>query len=133
MSEKSQKLNNWNKIKIALHSQTQRSPYVNEGEVWWCATGENVGIEINCKGTRFSRPVIILKKLNQKSFLVVPLTSQLKRGNWYVSFDFQNKHQCAVLSQIKIMSIERFYRLMGTVDDNDLKKVQRGFTSLYSF
>ena len=30
-----------------------------EWEIWWCSIGENVGVEINGKGSHFMRPVII--------------------------------------------------------------------------
>ena len=33
-----------------------------EGDVWWAAVGENVGVEIDGKSQRYSRPIVILKK-----------------------------------------------------------------------
>ena len=58
--------------------------------------GENVGIEINGKGKRFLRPVLILKKLSKNGFLGVPLTSQEHKGNWYANFIFLDKKQFAM-------------------------------------
>ena len=34
---------------------TGRVPDTREGEVWWCAVGENVGVEINGKSKTFAR------------------------------------------------------------------------------
>ena len=28
---------------------TGRVPAIKEGEIWWCAMGENIGVEINGK------------------------------------------------------------------------------------
>lgn len=43
-------------------------PTVNEGEVWWCGVGANVGVEISGKGKRHSRParVISVSRLYNK-------------------------------------------------------------------
>lgn len=44
--------------------------------MWWCAVGENVGVEIDGKSEKYSRPVIVLKKHTNRCFTGVPLTSQ---------------------------------------------------------
>ena len=57
----SKRFNEWIRIKEKLH-QVGRTPHNLEGEIWWSAVGENVGVEINGKGDVFSRPVLIMKK-----------------------------------------------------------------------
>ena len=39
---------------------------------------ENIGYEIDGKSREFTRPVIVLKKYNQYSFLAAPLTTTQK-------------------------------------------------------
>ena len=51
----------WIKVKETKHFENVPRT-IREGEVWWCAIGENVGIEINGKSETFARPVLILKK-----------------------------------------------------------------------
>ena len=104
---------------------------ISEGEVWWCAVGENVGIEINGKSEFFSRPVLIAKKLSKFGFLAVPLTSQKHEGSWYVNFGFKNKTQYAALAQMRVMSATRLYRYIGKVPDSDLQVVKDGLRRLY--
>ena len=93
---------------------------------------ENVGVEINGKSEYFSRPVLVLKKLSRYGFMGIPITSQKHEGSWYVSFEFQNRTETAVLSQAKVFSISRLYSRIGQVPDTDLAKVREGFIYLYS-
>lgn len=120
----------WIGVKRKVHV-SNKVPTINEGEIWWCAMGRNVGVEINGKSTRFSRPVLILKKLSKQGFLGVPLTSQDKTGSWYVSFIFQDKKQTAALCQIRVLSASRLYNNMGTVPETDFSLVKNAFLKLY--
>lgn len=120
----------WIIVKENVHV-VGRTPDIREGEIWWCAIGENVGIEINGKNEVFSRPVLIMKKLSRYGFLGVPLTSQEHIGSWYVSFKFKEKMQFASLAQIRVLSVSRLYKKMGMVPDSDLQTVKDGFKKLY--
>ena len=62
----------WNTIKQKIDKATHIPPRINEGEVWWVSIGLNVGSEIYGKNKDFARPVVILKKLNKKMYLVAP-------------------------------------------------------------
>lgn len=119
----------WILLKEKLHND-KRVFLVSEGDVWWCAVGENVGVEICGKGKTFVRPVLVVRKFGKFSFLGVPLTSQNHKGSWYVSFRFKNKKQIAVLSQIETISVLRLYNKMGTVPNSDLDLVKEGIYKL---
>lgn len=123
----------WNNLKQQTHSQNHKPPFVNVGDIWWTHIGHNIGYEINGKGKRFVRPVIVLHKLNAYIFLCVPLTSANKSGSWYVSFSFQDKISVACLHQIRVIDYRRFADKFGEADEQDLKKTQKGFYSLYNF
>ncbi len=123
-------LSEWNKVKGEVHS-IGHIPSIREGEVWWCTVGENVGVEINGKGNKFLRPVIVFRKLSEIGFLGVPLTSQKHVGSWYVHFMLKDKQQIAVLSQIKVFSVFRLYRKMGMLPKDDLKIIEEAFWDLY--
>ena len=130
MNKKGKKFfKDWIILKEKLHND-KRTYLVSEGDVWWCAVGENVGVEICGKGKTFVRPVLVLKKFGRFSFLGVPLTSQCHNGSWYVSFYFKNKKQTAVLAQIETVSVLRLYNKMGTVPNSDLAEVREGLYKL---
>ena len=125
--------NKWNELKKSIHNAGNLHD-ISEREVWWTAIGKNIGIEVNGKSRRFSRPVLIYKKLSKFGFLGIPLTTQEHDSSWYVPFDFQGKTSYAVLSQIKTMSVLRLYGApMGRISNADFRKICRGFSSLYHY
>lgn len=105
--------------------------FFKEGDIWWCALGENVGIEINGKGSMFSRPVFVYKKLSRDGFMGIPLSTQIKEGSWYVSISFQ-KEICANIAQARVFSTSRMYTKLGELDEKDQKRIKDGFLHLYS-
>jgi mRNA interferase MazF len=69
----------WNTIKKTTDAIDEEARlFYREGEVWWVRLGKNIGYEMNGKDREFTRPVIILKKYNQYSFLAAPLTTAVK-------------------------------------------------------
>ena len=120
----------WIDLKKKLHFGNS-VPKISEGDVWWCGFGENVGIEINGKSTRFSRPVVIMKKLSQYGFMGIPLTTREKTGEWYAEFEFLGKKQFAAVCQARVMSSSRLYKKLGQVPKSDLKIVKDAFHELY--
>ena len=130
VQEKAKLLEKWNKRKININNSAN-TPKITEGELWWCASGENVGVEMNGKTDRFARPVLIYKKLNKHSFLAIPISTQIKTGSWYIKFTFKKMLRVAVLSQIKVMSVYRLYDRMGELDNSNMSKIVAGFNALY--
>jgi len=82
--------------------------------------GQNVGFEQNGKGKDFVRPVIILKKITNDMFIGVPLSTQLKDGNWFYKFDFMKNdkvsHNIAIIPQIKMYSTKRLLNRIGKMN-----------------
>lgn len=125
-----QEFNDWIEVKIDVNHRGLKFNF-SEGEVWWCAIGRNVGVEINGKGKEFVRPVFVLRKLNKRSFMAVPLTSQEHSGAWYVNFRFKNMQEYAALSQVRIVSVARLYRRIGRADEMDVLRIRQGFHDLF--
>ena len=120
----------WIILKEKLHFG-RSVPKISEGDIWWCGCGENVGIEINGKSKRFSRPVLIMKKLSHCGFMGIPLTSQKKVGTWYAKFTFLGKREYAALCQARVMSSSRLYEKIGQIPLSDLEIVRKAFVELY--
>lgn len=105
-----------------------------EWEIWWCSIGENVGIEINGKGNKFTRPVIIYHKFSRYGFMGIPLTTKNHTAmapDWYVNFRFRGNDQFAALHQIERISVFRLCRKIGELDDVDIARIKTGFARLY--
>ncbi len=122
----------WMGVKERLEHRSEKNLYFKEGEVWWVAIGENIGVEVSGKGTGFSRPMLVYKKLSQESFLGIPLTTHIKQGSWYISFAFAESIACANLAQIRVVSAARLYTKLGDATTENFAKVKSGFLRLYS-
>lgn len=120
----------WIKLKENIH-KIGRIRSFREGEIWWAAMGENVGIEINGKNDVFSRPVLVFRKFGPEGFLGIPLSSQIHNGIWYSNFSHNGIAECALLSQIRVLSVSRLYKRIGKVTKEDYEKIAAGLKKLY--
>jgi mRNA-degrading endonuclease toxin of MazEF toxin-antitoxin module len=121
----------WIGLKEKLHNIQNGPPLVKERDLWWISFGENIGSEINGKGALFSRPAIIIKKLSRGFYLVAPTTSQKKTGNWYVEVRQEGKLMYVCLHQIRTVDYRRLSSRLGTLDEEDFRKVNTAFGTLY--
>jgi mRNA interferase MazF len=121
----------WWKITIKLHAKEQKSLF-KEGDVWWCSIGMNVGVEIFGKGKDFTRPIIVFKKFDARSFLGIPLTTQYKEGVWHIPLVHNGKKQYAVLSQLRMLDSRRLIDKMGSLNEGNYEKIRDCFVRLYT-
>jgi mRNA interferase MazF len=124
------KFSEWMGVKGKLHFKKHRIPRVYEAEMWWASIGENVGTEINGKSQLFTRPVIVLKRLAQGFFFVIPVTTQIRDGTWYVTFKHRGKMMTACLHHTRSMDYRRLFSKIGELDDADFKRIKEGFQRL---
>ena len=120
----------WCKLKIALWRKDSKVIF-KQGDIWWCSLGMNLGEEIFGKGTKFTRPVLIFRKFTSNSFLGLPLTTQEKRGSWYVEITIHGKKNWVILNQARILDRKRLTNRIAALDDADLKKVRERFLEFY--
>ena len=75
------------------------------------------------------RPVIVIRKYGDL-FFGVPLSSQTHRGMWYESFEFKNKTQCVLLSQVGKYSANRLRYKMGRISTKEYYRINDAIISL---
>ncbi|MDO4987372.1 MAG: type II toxin-antitoxin system PemK/MazF family toxin [Candidatus Saccharibacteria bacterium] len=128
---KEKRFDEWIGIKARLH-YIGRIRLIKEGDVWWCAFGENIGVEMNGKSGAFTRPVIVFKKHNGMSFMAIPLTTKLHPDDKrYIRFTFQGKEESAVLIQARTLSVSRLNKRIGRLSNSDMALVRDGFKRYY--
>ncbi len=125
--------NEWNAIKKKIDAK-EKTIQFKEREIFWVSIGENIGNEQNGKGDSFSRPVLVVKKLNKQLFFGVPLSTKLREGTYFYQFQFlENQKNSALLVQAKIFDIKRADKKMGMIKKNDfieLKKMLKDLLDL---
>ncbi|MEK7607883.1 MAG: hypothetical protein AAB484_03120 [Patescibacteria group bacterium] len=70
----------WHIEKSDIHELKNR-PFFHERDIWFTSIGANIGFEIDGKGEKFLRPVIIIKKFNNESFWGISMTKKEKIGD----------------------------------------------------
>lgn len=110
----------WNNLKKNIND---RNPiYVSEREVWFCSVGLNVGSEQDGKNEAFERPVLVIKKITSNTFIGVPLTSNKKKGSWYIPIDSMDSS--AIITQIKLFDTRRLTRKMKLIPIDEFELVK---------
>ncbi len=74
--------------------------------------GLNVGFEQDGKGDDFLRPVLIIKKLNNRFFIGLPLTKSIKKSPHVVAV---SDSSFAIFSQIRAFDSKRLLYRMETI------------------
>ncbi len=123
----------WNKLKQNIDKSAHVPPIVKEGEFWWASLGVNVGSEIDGKSRDFTRPVFIIKKLPNKTFLVAPATTAHREGYLYFKTKFDNFESCISLNQIKIISYKRLYEKYSDfiISEENFSEIRNRIYSYY--
>ena len=112
----------WIITKIII-DKSENVALINEGGVYWCSLGENIGFEQNGKGEDFRRPVLILKKFNNSIFWGVPLSTKNKDNKYYVKVLLKDLEQSALISQLRILDTKRLDKKIGYISKIDHIKI----------
>lgn len=100
----------WIYEKIIIDKTEITDLIINEGQVYWCSLGENIGFEQNGKGDYFQRPVLIFKKFNNNMFWGVPMSTKIKEGNrYYIKVLLKDVEQSSLISQLRVLDSKRLY------------------------
>ena len=122
-------LRKWCNFKKEINTKPRKLPYVKEREVWWFSLGVNVGHELNGKGGDFSRPCVVLRKINKYTVLVLPLTSIDKKHSphhFHVG-NLSGKCAYAVLSQARVVDLKRVLNKEGIIAKGIFNQLKHEF------
>jgi mRNA interferase MazF len=119
----SKKFDNWNEIKKNLHGE-HKAVIFKERDIFWVSIGINIGYEQDGKGEIFSRPVVIVKKYNNNLFFGVPLSTTIREGSFFFSFDFNNEISSALLVQGRVYDAKRLENKIGMISKNDFESLK---------
>ena len=122
--EMNKDFNSWNERKKSIHEKIFRA-FVHEREIWWCSLGINVGNEEDGKNESFERPVLVLKKFNKDTVLIIPLTTKVKENKYHFPFTHENIKFAVILSQIRLVSTKRLSRRVRKIDHNLFKQIKQ--------
>jgi mRNA interferase MazF len=121
----------WNKQKQEINSSS-KNKFVNEGDVWWCVLGMNIGYEQNGKHKNFKRPVLIIKKFSNNVSLVIPLTTSSKDHRFrYLLNNTKIKKSKIIISQMKTIDNKRLNQKITRLDKLEINKIRKTIRKLF--
>ena len=112
----------WNELKKKIN--IKKSIYVSERDVWFCSVGLNIGSEQSGKHELFERPVLVIKKVTNNTFIGVPLTSNKKKGSWYI--EIKSTQSSAIISQVKLFDTKRLARKIKVISVEEFEIIRDG-------
>jgi mRNA interferase MazF len=125
----------WNETKKELNTRTSSKPlHFKQGEVWWCSVGVNVGHEVDGKGIKFQRPVLIVQVVNRETFLGVPISKQIKEsGTYRTTFHISpGETRQALVSQVKLFDSARLTERMVKIPYSELEIIRKALKNIFS-
>ncbi|MES2023778.1 MAG: type II toxin-antitoxin system PemK/MazF family toxin [Patescibacteria group bacterium] len=95
---------------------------MSERDIWFCSVGLNIGSEQSGKHELFERPVLVIKKVTLNTFIGVPLTSNKKKGSWYV--EIPSTGSSAIISQVKLIDTRRLARKIAVIPVEEFEVIK---------
>ncbi len=118
----------WSRQKQAIDARNTNSlPKFSEREVWWCNVGLNIGSEIYGKGDYFTRPVLILRKINAQNFIGIPTSTNMQKNIIFypISLDGQETDIC--FNQIRTFSTKRLSSKIEKINAQKFQDIKQKF------
>lgn len=121
----SKNFDEWNSVKKVLEKDIENFLQINERELWWCSLGINLGDEEDGKDDNFERPVLIIKKFNNRIIWVLPLSTQSGNLKYYFSINYKNIKSYVILSQLRLVSVKRLKRMLGKLSPKQFSEIKQ--------
>jgi mRNA interferase MazF len=117
----------WNKLKKTTDGKDEAARlFFREGEIWWVHLGVNIGYETDGKRKDFARPVVVLKKYNQYSFLALPLSTANKSNRYWAWIgNVDGKDAFANLSQLRNIDSKRLINKVAHLPADHLEALKK--------
>jgi len=118
------KYDRWNRLKKKLNNKENIIKF-SSGNIYFTSIGQNIGYESYGEKELYLRPVLVYKKLSKTTFLGIPLTSKLKEGSYYFSFNYKKDvTTTAMFNQMRVFDIRRTEYYSGHIKLSDFAKLK---------
>ena len=112
----------WNIFKQTL--EKRGSLLFKRGDIRWCHLGINVGHEQDGGGETFARPVVVYKKINNYTCIIIPLTTRKPRHG-EVSIQINGQTAVFLIHQIRLIDSKRLNIKIGEIDIETHARMQK--------
>ncbi len=93
--------------------------------------GCNLGHEQDGKGEQFERPILIIKKFNNRIFWALPLTTKNKENVFYFKIKTKDGLEVSViLLQIRLMDVSRLNEKIESMSQIDFQNIKKAIKDM---
>ena len=124
------KFDKWNNLKKTVHN-FKGPAFVKKRQVRQVYLGQNIWFEEDDIGNYFERPVLVIKTV-WNMVVVLPMTTKGKDSKYYHKLPFSqfNKSSRIILSQIRVLDVKRFIKLIWKIPTEEFSKIKEKLTEL---
>ena len=120
----------WASLKEQIHFlKDENTLHCKEREIWWASLGINIGKEEDGKNANFERPVLVLKRVNKYTIIIVPCSSKIRNDVWRYKIVLNHKPMSVLIFQIRLISSKRLIRKFGILDRVIFEKIKNKIKS----
>ena len=120
----------WFAHQIKLEQESPPYRGFEEGQVWRCAIGHNIGHELDGRSKLYWRPVLVLRKFSPAHLLGVPLTRSANKLPFRIPVLLRGRKGYAVLDQVRSLDARRLRYLHGTLSPEELQLIRERLIAL---
>jgi mRNA-degrading endonuclease toxin of MazEF toxin-antitoxin module len=114
----------WSIQKKSINARCNIPMFFAQRDIWWVSVGINIQNEIDGKAGNFSRPVLVIRRINKFIFIGAPMTTNLKCRLGQYRVRFMERDVSILISQIRAYSTTRMLSKMGRIDIKQFKRIQ---------
>lgn len=103
----------------------ERPPFVKVGAIYWCYLGVGIGSELVGKGETFTRPVLVMGRIDERLLFVIPVTTKAKSGGHYATVVVSGTAESAILYQGRVIDVKRIGDFIEEVPPSSMVSIQR--------
>ena len=93
-------------------------------EIWITELGINIGSEQNGNIKSFTRPCLIINKINNDTCIILPLTTTKRSSEVKISnYHFLSKKSWVMPFQIRTISTKRLKRNLGKISEENFQEI----------
>lgn len=93
-------------------------------DVRWCHLGLNIGHEQDGDGETFARPVVVYKKINNSTCIIIPLSTRKVRPNEAL-IQIDGKLAVLLIHQIRLIDSKRLNMRIGEISAETYEQIQK--------
>ncbi len=112
----------WARVAEEIEKRERRDD-IYVGGVYWANIGAGIGSEETGKGERFTRPVLVLEKFNERMLFAIPITSQPQLRRGYHEIVVAGETEFLILCQAGVMDALRIEEFIDEVAPGELERI----------